>query len=85
MAEDWMKILNNKELKAEADKMMREGTMPSLEELLDTIRQTRDKYSEPIKRARKLGKTDAEKREDAANGTPEAMPKPNPGALKPLG
>jgi hypothetical protein len=47
--------LGPSDFKAEIERMIRAGTMPSLEEVLNAVSEARDKFAEKILEARKLG------------------------------
>jgi hypothetical protein len=49
------KKIKPSELEAEAQRLIREGKMPTLEELSDVIAEVREKYREQILAARKMG------------------------------
>jgi len=55
-----MKKIKPSELEAEAQFLIREGKMPSFEELIKAIAETREKYRDQILAARKTGE-DGEK------------------------
>ena len=48
-----MKKLTEKQLQREAERLIREGKMPSLETLCATVLETRKKYANQIRRARR--------------------------------
>lgn len=48
-----MKILNEKELRREAERLIKAGKMPSLEELCAAVLEARKKYANQIRRARR--------------------------------
>ena len=47
--------LGPSDFKAEIERMIRAGTIPSLEEVLNAVSEARDKFAEKILEARKLG------------------------------
>jgi len=55
-----MKKIKPSELEAEAQRLIREGKMPSFEELIKVIAETREKYKPLILAARKMKDEDAE-------------------------
>ncbi len=48
------KMLKPSDLRAEAERLMRNGTMPSLDRLLDAVAETRVAFKPKIRVARKL-------------------------------
>lgn len=55
-----MKILNEKELRREAERLIKAGKMPSLEELCAAVLEARKKYANQIRRARREARCNGE-------------------------
>ena len=55
-----MKKIKPSDLEAEAQRLIATGQMPSFEELVKAIAETREKYKPLILAARKMGDEDAE-------------------------
>jgi vacuolar-type H+-ATPase subunit H len=53
-----MKILKNAEWREEAERMVRDGAMPSLEELSQAVAEARERYQETILASRYLPDND---------------------------
>ncbi len=77
-----MKKIKPSDLRREAQAMLQENTMPSLEAVLQAVAQVREKYSEQIKASRKQGGT-VSKRKQAGKVTNGHKPKNKADGLGP--